>query len=74
MGVEIAAALKLLATLIAEKNNQLYSHTIGLLRARLSFALLRSAIICLRGSHCRPNRGLDDLPADVIISEARVAF
>lgn len=42
--------LKRLASKLAEKKTASYSQTIGWLRCRLSFALLRSAITCLRGS------------------------
>ena len=41
---------KRLASLIAEKHNQPYNQTLFLLHAKLSFSLLRSAIMCLRGS------------------------
>ena len=39
-----------LASLIAEKHDQPYSLTLFWLGAKLSFSLLRSAIMCLRGS------------------------
>ena len=41
---------KRLASLIAEKHDQLYSLTLFWLCAKSSFSLLRSAIMCLRGS------------------------
>ena len=41
---------KRLAPLIAEKHDQPYSLTLFWLCAKLSFSLLRSAIMCLRGS------------------------
>ena len=41
---------KRMASLIAEKHNDPYSSTIFWLRCKLSFSLLRSAIMCIRGS------------------------
>ena len=35
---------------LAEKHNSLYSHVMGFLRTRLSFALLCSTLMCLRGT------------------------
>ena len=43
-----------LAELVAAKKGESYSTTISWIRARTSFALLRSALVCLRGS----NRGI----------------
>ena len=48
---------KRLASLIAEKHDQPYSLTIFWLHAKLSFSLLRSAIMCLRGSRSSYHRG-----------------
>ena len=45
--------LKRLGGLLAEKNAASYSSVMGLLRCRLSFALLRSSIMCIRGSRSR---------------------
>ena len=42
--------LKRLADKVAEKRNSSYSQTVGWLRCRLSFALLRASLLCLRGS------------------------
>ena len=39
-----------LAELIAIKKGQKYPKTMSWIRSRISFALLRSALICLRGS------------------------
>ena len=48
---------KRLASLIAEKHDQPYSLTLFWLRAKLSFSLLRSAIMCLCGSRSSYHRG-----------------
>ena len=42
-----------LAQLIAIKKREQYSKTISWIRTRTSFALLRSALVCLRGSRTR---------------------
>ena len=42
--------LKRLADKLSEKRNSSYSQTAGWLRCRLSFALLRASLLCLRGS------------------------
>ena len=41
---------KCLASLLALKKDQPYSHVIGWIRCRLGFSLLRSSITCLRGT------------------------
>ncbi len=50
MGTAATAVYKRLASLISEKQDKPYSRTMHWLRCRLSFSLLRSAIMCLRGS------------------------
>ena len=42
--------LKRLGALLAERHNAEYSLVMGLLRCRLNFALLRAAVMCLRGT------------------------
>ena len=42
---------KRLASMLAEKWDQPYSNTLAWMRCKLSFALLRSAIQCIRGAH-----------------------
>jgi len=49
-----------LASMIAVKHNKAYSKTLNWLRCRISFSLLRSAVMCLRGS--RSFRGRPALP------------
>ena len=63
MGTTATTVYKRIAAMIAEKHSKPYSRTMHLIRCRLSFSLLRSAIMCLRGSrstlHC---------PAGMLIS------
>ena len=64
-----------LARRLAEKRNESYSSVAGLLRCRFSFAMARSALICLRGS-----RGIKDAsffksldtPVDLVRQELRL--
>ena len=49
-GPAASVFLKHLGSKIAEKKDAPYSQTIGWLRCRLSFALLRASILCIRGS------------------------
>ena len=44
---------RLPAELRADKKGEQYSQTISWIRARTSFALLRSALVCLRGSRVK---------------------
>jgi len=46
--------------MIAVKHNKAYSKTLNLMRCRISFSLLRSAVMCLRGS--RSSRGCPVFP------------
>ena len=55
MGPTARVVYKKLAAMIASKHSQSYSQTINWLRCRLSFSLLRSCIMCLRGSRSSVN-------------------
>ena len=50
MGEECAKFHKLLAAKLAQKNRKRYSTVMQWLRTRLSFSILRSALLCLRGT------------------------
>jgi hypothetical protein len=72
MGPETTVAVKALATLLAEKRKERYSHTMGLLRCRIAFSLMRAATTCLRGTRCRRVHVQSDTPADLVINESRI--
>ena len=61
-----------LAELLAVKKQEIYASTIAWIRTRVSFAILRSALICLRGSRSRrrtiPNIQETDLELEVSIA------
>ena len=63
---------KRLASLLAEKRHQTYSKTISWLRCSIGFSLVRSAVMCLRGSRSSFHHPTSDVHMDVAISESRV--
>ena len=76
MGITAAVVYKRIASLIAEKQDKPYSRMIHWIRCRLNFSLLRSAIMCLRGSRSALHRP-DSPPTtttniDLACSEGRV--
>ena len=74
MGATATVVYKRIATLIASKYEKQYSRTIHWLRCRLSFSLLRSAIMCLRGSRSSTHHpaGLPNI--DLAYIEDRVSM
>ena len=63
---------KRLAGLLAEKRKEPYSKIMGWMRTKLSFCLLRSAILCVRGSRQKVVFQSSD-PAGVVMSEAHLS-
>ena len=59
-----------LAELIANKNRESYSSSISWIRAKVYFAIVRSVILCLRGSRSR-KRQLDFVDSDLQIENIR---
>ena len=61
MGTEAEVFLKRLGDRLAVKWEKSYSEVMGWVRARLSFAILRASILCLRGSRTKwRGLGLED--------------
>ena len=61
VGCEANGFLKLIGERLASKWDQSYSVVMGWIRARLSFAILRATMLCLRGSRSKwRSLGLDD--------------
>ena len=56
MGREATVVFQRLASLISDKTGDSYSVVLGWMRSRVSFSLLRSALLCLRGSHTKRHR------------------
>ena len=57
MGKSALTFYRWLASLMAEKHNQSYANTMKWIRCQLNFSLIRSSIMCIRGSriHRFPN-------------------
>ena len=69
MGPQAKAVVKQLSKQLAEKHNLESAVVMGWLRCRLSFALLRSSLVLLRGS--RPQRRKEDL-IELAVNETRL--
>ena len=74
MGPECLRFHSRLAELIADKKGEHYLRTISWIRARTSFPLLRSALICLRGSRTIRRRKMDLTNADIDIQNSEAAI
>ncbi len=78
MGPTARVVYKRLASMMATKRSKPYSKTMDWLRCTLSFSLLRSAIMCLRGSRSRGGHPahfkleMDDGTIDRAICESRI--
>ena len=69
------ASYKRIASLLAEKTADPYSDVRANLRCRMSFALLRASVMCLRGARSTYTVHLtaDPVSAEVVVAEAGVA-
>lgn len=76
MGETAKVVYKRIASLIADKYNKPYSKTINWLRCRLSFSLLRSAVMCLRGSRSSLHHPISSScgEIDLAIAEGQGSF
>ena len=73
MGKAAKITYERLASLLSIKQEQPYSLVMGWLRCRLSFSLIRSAVMCLRG--CRSKKGhipLPDTHIGLVVHEGRL--
>ena len=52
LGGEAEVFMKVIGERLASKWDQSYDEVMGWIRARLTFAILRSSILCIRGSRC----------------------
>ena len=74
MGKECLNYHSRLAELIAIKKGEDYAKTISWIRARTSFALLRSALICLRGTRSTIRKSWDFRNTDIEIENIEGAI
>ena len=72
MGDAAAQVYKRLANLLSEKLDLSYGEVMGWIRCKLSFALVRSAIMCICGACSRMHSLVFDAPLDVQIAEAHL--
>ena len=73
MGIAAEIFYKRLASLISERNDQPYGTTMAWIRCRISFSLLRSAVMCLRGSRSSHHHPISPTaPVDLVAREGRV--
>ena len=72
MGKEAATFYKRLADLLASKRQNPYPAVMGWLRCRLSFASIRSAIMCIRGSRSSLHRPVYMDNINLVSQEGRI--
>jgi len=63
-----------LAELLSTKKGEDYSTTMSWICAKVSFALLRSVVLCLRGSHCMQRAPLNFTDNDFGIDKDLARF
>ena len=63
---------KRLAAMISEKRNEKYSTIISWIRCRLSFALLRSSLMCIRGARSSRHHPVLENPITLQSAEAHL--
>ena len=73
MGRIATTFFKRLAALLSDKKDIPYSHMLYLVRCKLSFALLRSSILCIRGARSRPTCPASD-PLAVQLVESHISM
>ena len=62
-----------LASMLANKWDKPYSQTLNWLRCTISFALLRSAIQCIRGARSSSGHAFRCTPVDLVAAEAHIS-
>ena len=73
MGRECITFYKRLSSLMAEKRNENLSYVTTWIRTRISFALLRSCLMCLRGTRHRYHRAnVADIDMELDLHEAAI--
>ena len=75
MGPSATVVFKRIATLLSEKRSHPYSHVLYWIRTKLCYSLLRSAVMCLRGSrsiYSYHRCNLTDPSIDLACAESRV--
>ena len=73
MGKAASVKYKRLASLLSEKWNSLYSLVMGWLCCSLGFSLLRSSLMCLRGSQSRFGSPVVPSAVDLVVAEGHLS-
>ena len=71
MGREALTFYRRLADLLSRRSAMAYSSTLAWLRCTLSFSLLRSATMCIRGSRSISHRSCDASPEMGLVTGPR---
>jgi len=72
MACEATVIYKQLAELVSQKWEESYLVIMRWMRCRLSFALLSSAILCIRGSHSSFGRPVRDDNSSLAVAEGEL--
>jgi len=72
LGREVVVFYSRLADLLAKKHGTSYSKTLSLLRCSISFSLLRSAILAIRGSRNIRHIEHPSTSAELRLAEAHI--
>ena len=71
--ISIACYQKQLATKISEKSGQPYADTKSYIQTKISFALLRNCVLCLRGCSALKPRVPSEISISVVVEEGSIA-
>ena len=74
MGKEAKIVFKRIASLVSVKKDTPYSKVINWIRCRLSFSLLRSSLLCIRGTRSHTHNALknSDISIELALSESHL--
>ena len=74
-GPSATKAMKRLACLISDKRNEPYADVVSYIRTKLSFALLRSSILCIRGCRSLKSKRIQEIEStpSVIVEEGKLS-
>jgi len=73
MGKAATIVYKRFANLLSIQHNIPYPTLMGWLRCTLNFSLLKSSIMCVRGSRSHSGHPVSHAPADLVLAEFRVS-
>ena len=71
-GTSVSRVMKQRATKIREKRGVLYADSISYIRTKISFALLRGCVLCLRGCRALKPRVLSETSVSAFVEEGRL--